>query len=181
MNFCQHCGSHLEGSKKFCPACGCAVAGSSAVKQSNNYSQSYAQHQNQYNHPGHGQGPYPGQPNNQTGHISQIQNDNVMLMSVLAYIFVLIPLLTGAHKTSEVIKYHTNQGTVLLIVGIVWGIIRAFLGIAIAYVPYFTWALANLLNLVWIGFAALCIVGILNAINNRMKPLPVIGGFTIIK
>ena len=119
---------------------------------------------------------------NQTGVLEQIQNDNSMLMSVLSYIFILIPLLTGAYKTSDVVKFHLNQGVVLCISCLIWSIIRAVLGGGLSFIPYFyRWIITIPINLIWVGFASLFVVGVLNAVNGRMKPLPLIGRFTIIK
>lgn len=169
MNFCQNCGTRLEGSKNFCTSCGSAVAMSSATPSYNSPQASYAQGQNQNQ----------GQARNTI--LDQVQNDNTMLMSVLSYIIFFIPLITGAHKTSETVKFHANQGTVLFIAGMSWFILRFILVAVFSYIPFFGWIISALLSLVWVGFIALHIVGIINAVNNRLKPLPVIGKFSVIK
>jgi len=102
-------------------------------------------------------------------------------MAILAYILFLIPLLSGAYKTSPFVKYHTNQATVLWIAAISWNILISVIS-QILFAFY--WRLGmfgTLLNLVGILFLALAIIGILNAVNGQTKPLPLLGGFTLIK
>ena len=223
MNYCQNCGSSLDGSRKFCSACGCAARPDQTTNQPYNSSQGNGPDQDMLNNHGHGQGrnhghgqglshnqsqgpsynqshgrddnhgryynqgqsqhPYQNQnqyPNSESI-FDQIQNDNTMLMSILAYIFLLIPLLTGAYKTSTAVKFHTNQGILLFLTSVIWAIARLVIAAVLAFISHYGWIFGGLLNLVWIGFAALYIVGIMNAVSNRMKPLPLIGKFTILK
>jgi uncharacterized membrane protein len=108
-------------------------------------------------------------------------------MAILAYILFFIPLLTGAHKTSPFVKYHTNQGTVLFLAAVLFGIATSILtailtGILVATGAYTLLAFIGIImSLLWLAPLALCIIGIVNAANKQKKPLPVIGKFTIIK
>jgi uncharacterized membrane protein len=109
------------------------------------------------------------------------------MMAVLAYIIFFIPLLTGAHKTSPFARYHTNQGTVLFLaavaLGVVYGIVTAILtALLLRAGAWGLWGvITTILGLVWLVPGILCVVGIINAVKGRMKPLPVIGGITLIK
>jgi uncharacterized membrane protein len=103
-------------------------------------------------------------------------------MAVIAYIGILclIPLLTGDYKKSPFLKFHTNQGVVLFITWIAWVFISFILGFI------FRWRFLGLIFslvrfVVWIGVLVLVVLGIINAVNGRMKPLPMIGKFEIIK
>ena len=108
-------------------------------------------------------------------------------MAIIAYLIFFIPLLTGDSKKSPFVRFHTNQGFVLflfaVILMIVWSIIWSIFIGGIYY--SFSWGLWRFLSLIswllWLAIAALCIIGIINAANGKMKPLPVIGKFTIIK
>jgi len=69
-------------------------------------------------------------------------------------------------KKSSFVKYHVKQGLVLLIADIiVW---------AISGIPLLGWVIAPLLN---IGLIVLLVLGIINAANDKEKPLPLIGKF----
>jgi len=110
-------------------------------------------------------------------------------MAILSYIIFFIPLLMGAHKTSPFVKYHANQGTVLGLSAIAYSILSSILS-AVIKVPSSYWGITVYHTPAWLGavlwiislaFFALCIMGIINVVNARVKPLPVIGTITIIK
>jgi len=95
-------------------------------------------------------------------------------MAVFAYIGILflIPLL--AAKESPFARYHANQGLVLFLFEIAAGIVMSILG----WIP----VLGTIINIVlWLVIVALCIIGIINAVNGKCKDLPVIGKFRLIK
>lgn len=113
-------------------------------------------------------------------------------MAMLAYVLFFIPLLTGDAARSPFVKYHTNQGTVLFIAGMIYGIIfsiiQNILGVLVAgsfFVnPILGILLGSLLAIIGVlGLAPLVLMiwGIVNAANGEMKPLPLIGDFTVIK
>ena len=85
-------------------------------------------------------------------------------MAVLAYlgILVLIPLLVEPAKNSPFVRFHANQGLILLIVGLLSAI--PVLGCVVG-----------------VFCLVLTIMGIINAVNGRMKELPLIGRFRLLK
>lgn len=99
---------------------------------------------------------------------SDVEKNKVM--GILAYIGILflVPLL--AAKESRFAMYHANQGLVLFLAGIAVG--------AIAAVPLLGWLIAIVASPVLLVFA---ILGIINAANGKMKPLPLIGGISLLK
>ena len=107
---------------------------------------------------------------------------NNKAMGILAYlgILVLVPIFTA--KDSQFARYHANQGLVLAIAEVAYGIIISVLN-AILFV--ISWRLASImgtiLGVAWFGFLALAIIGIINAANGKMQPLPLIGGIAILK
>ena len=90
-------------------------------------------------------------------------------IGVLAYILFFIPLL--AAKDSRFAMYHANQGLVLLILCIACNIV-------LSIIPIIGWILLPLANLATL---VLAIIGIIQAANGQLKPLPIIGSITIIK
>jgi len=94
-------------------------------------------------------------------------------MAIVAYILFFVPLLTGDHNKSPFVKYHTNQGTILFIFAVGGWIVSSILMILlIGFLLGFVISITSLVFLV---------IGIINVVNGRMKPLPIIGKFTIIK
>lgn len=113
------------------------------------------------------------------GYIMQDSNDKVY--GILSYIgiLVLVPLLAG--KT-QFARYHANQGLVLFIADIILGVM---IGITVGVLSLLG-VIGVVLGSIVSGVFGLCIfvlviMGIINAANGEMKPLPVIGGITLIK
>jgi uncharacterized membrane protein len=164
MIFCKHCGTQVQEGVKFCPACGKEMVIDPAQFKS------YGQASNA---------------------ATDAQANKTM--AILAYILFFVPLLTGAHKTSPFAKYHANQGTVLFIVAVIWGVLYAIITSIITATLFsgYGWlygtswgiwgVVTTILGLLWLIPAILCVLGIVNAATGKTKPLPVIGKFRIIK
>ena len=92
-------------------------------------------------------------------------------MAILAYFIFFLPLL--AAKDSKFAMYHANQGLNLFLfamIGWLVSIVTTFIliGFLIGFI-------------VWIVMIVFLILGIINAAKGEMKPLPLIGGFNILK
>lgn len=110
-----------------------------------------------------------------------MQDSNDKVYGVLAYIGILflVPLLAGK---SEFSRYHANQGLVLFIADIILGIVIGISAGVLSLLGIVGAILGGILS----GVLGLCIfilmiMGIVHAANGEMKPLPIIGGITIIK
>lgn len=90
------------------------------------------------------------------------------LMSVLAYmgLLVLIPYFSGDAKKDDFVKFHTQQGMVLLV-----------LEVALFIVSMLIPALGIFGVLIGFGILILSVLGIVNAAKNEKKELPLIGAF----
>jgi uncharacterized membrane protein len=184
MAFCGKCGAQIQEGAKFCPSCGAAAGTAPAGQTHPNQAQVQ---QPQYQQQGYIPPIVPGAP--AQADIRDAQENKGM--AIVAYILFFIPLLAGAHKTSPFVKYHANQGTALALLAIAYSIASGILS-AVIRVPYSVYGYTTgfyytpgwLSAILWIaslGLLALCVCGIINAVNGRMKPLPVIGGISIIK
>ncbi|MSR89450.1 hypothetical protein EXS53_00710 [Patescibacteria group bacterium] len=103
---------------------------------------------------------------------SSTENDKIM--GILAYlgVLVVVPLFAGGN--SKFVKYHANQGlvNVLFFVAIFFGLM--IITMAVPMLGILTWAL-------YFVPTVFAIMGIMNVVNNEMKPLPLIGGIKLIK
>jgi uncharacterized membrane protein len=178
MAFCGSCGTQVQDGVKFCPSCGTAI-GSAPVQETQDIQVT----------PSYAPPVVPGTPTQSD--IRDAQDNKVM--AILSYVLFFIPLLTGAHKTSPFVKYHANQGTVLFLATVAWGIADGILTAIFGAILinsnnwYRTgnWgaysAITTILGLIWFVPTALCVLGIVNAVGGKLKPLPVISKITIIK
>jgi uncharacterized membrane protein len=155
MAKCKKCGKTLDEGVKFCPSCGTAVSEKSVKTETQNQEIQQAD------------------PNDAE------QNKG---MAVVAYILFFIPLITGDHKKSPFVMYHTNQGAVLFITCVALSVASSILTTILYRLPLGLISIFGLITpLVGIVMFVLFIIGILNALKGIMKPLPVIGKFVIIK
>lgn len=102
-----------------------------------------------------------------TTEIDPADAGNNKLMGILAYlgVLVLIPLI--AAKDSKFVRFHVNQGLILLICSVVsW------------FVGSLSATLAWVLN---IAIFVLAIIGIYNVVKGETKELPLVGKFRIIQ
>jgi len=165
MAFCVNCGKQMDDGVKFCPSCGTAAGGGPSEAPSK---------------PAAAQADPADAAGQQADSTDAEQNKG---MAVVAYILFFIPLITGDHKKSPFVLFHTNQGTVLFISSITLSIVSSIF-VTILYqlhLRFLAGIIGLILPLVSIMIFVLFIIGIVNAVNGRMKPLPVIGNIQIIK
>lgn len=95
------------------------------------------------------------------------------VISLFAYILFFIPLL--AAKDSRFARYHANQGLVLFLLSIAFWIVATIITSIFSLIGLILFPLG------YIGLLILAILGIINAVNGKAKPLPLIGGISLIK
>lgn len=173
MMFCKNCGKQLADGTVFCDSCGAAQAApvnQPPVQETPPVQQPpYQQYQQQ--------NPYTPPTMN------SVPDDTTKVVSALAYLGILFFLPLVVQPVTAFGRYHANQGLILLIASVAGSIVLGIIGTVFAFIPYIGWAISSLLWAVYsIGLTVLCIMGIINAINKKMAPLPIIGKlFTIIK
>ena len=153
MLTCKQCGTQVEDGVMNCTNCGASIEAPVQQNQPIDLSEKF----NEFNNTADTTSEYDAQ---------DIEKNKVM--AVLAYILFFIPLL--AAKDSKFARFHTNQGLVLFLGGIIASVV--------AVIPVIGWIVAPIAGLV---ITVLAVIGILNALNGRAKELPVIGKFKILK
>ena len=156
MAFCGSCGTQIQDGVRFCPNCGADVT---RAQQAGGYNAGYT-----------------GSSYNTNQDIQANKG-----LAVLSYISILFLVPLFAAKDSPYARFHANQGLVLCIVEIGYGIVAAILTSILSITPVIGVLMGIVLNLLPLAFVALAIIGIINAVQGNMKPLPFIGDITIIK
>jgi uncharacterized membrane protein len=107
------------------------------------------------------------------------------VIGIISYIFTILfflPLVMDNLKTNSFAKYHANQQLVLLIAAVAGSII---VGILISVIAAVAGNLAGILSLLSLAYNVLILIlvilGIMNVVNGKKRPLPVIGGITLLK
>ncbi len=163
MIFCTKCGTELNENDTVCPSCGEKVKSSSEPD--------FASKISKLNDTADA---------TDTMDPSDIESNKIM--AVLAYLswLVLIPLL--AAPKSKFARFHVNQGLVLAIIEIIWGVVAGIItSVITAIVPLLGAVCSGILQIVNVVFLILSIIGIINAATGKAKDLPIIGKFRIIK
>ncbi len=153
MLTCKQCGTQVEDGVMNCTNCGASIEAPVQQNQPIDLSEKF----NEFNNTADTTSEYDAQ---------DIEKNKVM--ALLAYIIFLIPLL--AAQDSKFARFHTNQGLVLFLGGIIASVV--------AVIPVIGWIIAPIAGLV---ITVLAIIGIINALNGKAKELPVIGKFKILK
>jgi uncharacterized membrane protein len=199
MIYCSKCGVQLLDEAVFCSACGASVAKPEGAQQQASQQQASQQQasqqqasQQQYtSQQGYGQG-YSQTYVNYNDPIADANANKVY--GILAYLGILVLIsIFAAPKESKYSRFHANQGLVLVIVevgvaailGILQGILTAIFINAYVYVWLVPPVFGLMFGLLWLAYTAGCItfivLGIINAANNKLKPLPIIGKYTILR
>lgn len=182
MAFCGKCGQQVNDGVKFCPACGAPMATATPAPEA--APQPATAPQQQYQQPQPAADDTFSRLNNTADNTAQFDPQDIEQhkgMAILAYFgpLVLIPIL--AAKDSAFARYHSNQGLLLCIASIIYGIAYSILSgviLAISWRLYFVVSIIGLLGFV---FAVLAVIGIINAVNGRAKELPLIGKYRLLK
>jgi uncharacterized membrane protein len=101
---------------------------------------------------------------------TEVKNpDNKTVMGILAYLGPLVIVSYLTSKEDTFVLYHIRQGLVLLVIlGVTW-----FVGITpLAFLLFPILLIINLAVLV------LAVIGIMNVVNKKEKPLPLVGKFS---
>lgn len=103
-----------------------------------------------------------------------MENGNKFLAAI-SYIWILCIVTIFCAKDDAFARYHANQGLVLFIVDTLAGIVGSILEFVLGDIGGI---ISGALGIV---IFVLFIIGIVNALTGKMKPLPIIGGIQIIK
>lgn len=110
-----------------------------------------------------------------------VQNNKVF--AILAYIGILVLVPIFAAKESKFARFHANQGLIIFICEVAWGIISSI--VTSLLINSWSFGLLTLWSLIswliYIGFLVFSIIGIVNAAQGSTKPMPLFGKFKILK
>lgn len=104
------------------------------------------------------------------------------ILSLFAYIGLLILIPVFAAKDSKYARFHINQGLLLIIASIILGVAVGIVSALTIWIPVIGLIISSVLSLAAeiIPFVFM-IIGIVNAVTGKAKELPVIGKFRILK
>jgi hypothetical protein len=98
------------------------------------------------------------------------------LITILDYIGILCLLGLFIEKDNPDVRFHTNQGLILLLTDVVVGVACGILTVLGGFIPLVGFVFRLAASLLSLCLFILMIVGIVNAAQGQCRPLPVIGG-----
>ena len=110
---------------------------------------------------------------------ADIQQNKVM--AVLSYIGVLVLVPIIGAKDSKFVRYHANQGLLLLIASVAYNLALRIVNAILFVISWRLGFISTILSVGSVVFLVLGIIGIVNAANGRAKELPVIGKYRLLK
>lgn len=96
--------------------------------------------------------------------VKEVEPDNTLLMGILAYVGILIIIPYLVARDNTFVKYHVQQGLVLCIGWIILWVVGMYF-----------WAFYPVISLVQLGLLVLSIIGIVNVVQKKQVPLPLVG------
>ncbi len=143
MAFCRNCGSPLEEKVKFCANCGSVVDGADAAARNADHTADY----------------------------DAVDISETKYLSLFCYfgiLFMIFALVAKPH--SQFVRFHANQGLVLMILMVAAGIVMI--------IPVLGWIAGAVAYI----FCIVCmIIGIVNSCKGQAKELPLIGRICIFR
>lgn len=185
MAFCSQCGTKLDPNARFCPNCGTAVAAGAAQQPYRQPEETYRQQEQQPYQPSREYAPTDAFRTAESADARDVRDNKGM--AVLAYLGILVLIPIFAAKESRFARFHANQGLVLLLFEIGFGIVCSIFAAIFAALFLFraTALYAALMVLLAMGggifFLVLLILGIVNACGGNCRRLPVIGKIDILR
>ncbi len=193
MAFCGNCGKSITEGTKFCPGCGAKLPETETAP----VAETPVAAPVQATAPTPVAAPAQGQPARQTDFVSKIQSINNTadttadytaedieqnkVMALLAYLGLLFLVPMFAAPNSKFARYHTNQGLVLCLAAVAFGIVHVLLTFLLLMISWRLSFLSTIIGLLWIAVPVLMVIGIVNALNGKAKELPLIGKIKILK
>lgn len=104
--------------------------------------------------------------------------ENNKAYSILSYLgfLVLIPILLD--RKSPYVKFHANQGLILLVAELIAAVISTVLW----FIPVAGLVLSLVIGLpLYLATVVLMVIGIINAYGGKAKKLPILGEFELLK
>lgn len=184
MSFCSKCGAKLPEDAICCSSCGAPVNqnNTQGAQQNNqqNFQQSYQQSNQQNTKQGNQTVDFSGKVNkffdtpDSTGEFTKEDIESGKGISSLAYLSLLFLIPLFAAKDNRYVRYHVNQGIVLFITIIAWGVCKLVLSAVLGLWMGWLLRIGDLLLLAFV------VLGIYNAVTGKAKQLPLIGRIKIL-
>ena len=105
---------------------------------------------------------------------------NKKVTGIVAYITIIGWIVAYVAGDKENAKFHLNQGLVVCLLGLANGFLGAIVGVICRFIPFLS-ILGWVVSAIGLVILAAMIIGIVYAVQEQDKEIPVIGSFKILK
>ena len=189
--FCPNCGLEIQGGIRFCPNCGTPLAPISAEPQPEPTPKPEPAPEPKPEpkpqpKPDPKPKPTPQPTVEQPVQEGIVPNSMEKTLALEAYLGILVLAPLFGAKKSPFVRFHTNQGIILFAISFVLSTLISFNSLIMAaagalWLDIILGFFNGLYGLASCGVIALAVIGIINALKGKMKALPLIGKFKILK
>ncbi len=194
MAFCSKCGTQLKDDARFCTQCGTPVEEATVVEEMHVTEEHAEQRTEESAASTNAAANAAGQAlvkitdtSDTSAEYTEEEKQNGKVMGILSYLGFLVLIPIFAEKDNRFVRFHANQGLVLLGLEIIYNIVVKVIT-KILYRILWPWPLSMIatvisavLGTLGLVFLVWMILGIVNVCNGKAKELPIIGGIRILK
>lgn len=185
MAFCTNCGAQVNDGVQFCPACGYNMNNTANAAPEAAAAPAAAPKANAFNDFMKKVKDFLAKLLDTPDHTAEYDREDILetkYLNILSYLSILLLIPLFVKKNSGFTKFHCNQGLVLLIASVAYGLLQAlFAGVIGLVFPPFGVILNIIFGLGSLVLLAACVLGIYYAATGKAKELPYIGSFSILK
>lgn len=186
MAYCNNCGTPIAPGAKFCPTCGTPAGATAAPenRQAPSPTIQEAQQPQSQQQQDNIENKFAAAVNSTADITNEFDSKDIeqnKVMALLSYLGILVLIPIFGAKDSKFARFHANQGLILCIACILYGITYSVLSGIILAISWRLYFLVSIIGLVGFAFAILAVIGIINALNGKAKELPFIGKYKLLK
>ncbi len=162
--YCRNCGKEVNENDKFCSSCGNPT-------RDDGFESAKRAAKEQYNNLTDTQ--------DYTASYDEADIEENRILSLFAYLGILILVPIFAAPESKYTKFHVSQGVNLIIAELVVSVLTAITSFFV-WVPLLPEIMGAVASIAGVILSVLLIIGIINAVTGKAKELPIVGKWKIV-
>jgi uncharacterized membrane protein len=99
----------------------------------------------------------------------------IAAISYFGLVGLIVAFVLSKQNKNELVLFHLKQSAGLWVLHIVYSMCAFFIVLIFLLLPFLLILVFPIVGIINMGFLILMVMGIINAFNEKMKPLPIIG------
>lgn len=162
--YCRNCGKEVNENDKFCSSCGNPTRGDGFESAKRAAKEQFDNITDTEDH---------------TASCDEADIEDNKILSLFAYLGILILVPIFVAPESKYTKFHVSQGVNLIIAELVVSVLTAITSFFV-WVPLLPEIMGAVASIAGVVLSVLIIIGIINAVTGKAKELPIVGKWKIV-